>query len=85
MQAKWMYDETDRVYFVRLYADDGSFEAICTCESMDESKIIAQCINAVANTDADRCMKASLALRKFMGIRLPNPLSDIPADIHEGE
>lgn len=83
MHAKWMYDENDRVYFVRLYADDGSFEAICTCESMDESKLIAQCINAVAQTDAHLCMMASRALVKYMGIRLPNLLADIPADIHK--
>jgi hypothetical protein len=83
MKAVWQYDFDDRIHFVRLVADDGSFESVCSCPGQVEAELIVRCLNAVANTDADRCMKASLALRKFMGFRLRNNLADIPADIHK--
>lgn len=82
MKAMYLYDTNDRVYFVRLIAYDGSFQAVCSCPSRAEADLVARCLNAVASTDADRCMRASRALYEHMGIRLGNPLADTPADIH---
>lgn len=83
MHASWHYDETDKVYFIRLHAPDGSFTPVCSCESMAEAKLLCQCLNAVAGTDAHLCMMANRAMHAHLGVMVGNPSADIPADIHK--